>query len=109
VGGQPGWRCAVSGRREHRGRHEPLVITIRRPRARVALARADGELIMAALADAAGYREWRARQRCERCDAEPEGACEDHLHDGAMTGAYRALAIRLAGVLPEPPGGGDTS
>jgi hypothetical protein len=92
-----------------RGRHEPVLITIRRPRARVALARTDGELIMAALADAAGYREWRARQWCERCDAEPEGACEDHLRDAALTGAYRALAVRLAGVLPEPPGGGGAS
>ena len=97
----------MSGRRERRGAHEPLVITIRRPRARVALTRTDGELIMTALADAAAYREWRARQWCERCDAEPEGTCEDHLQDGALTGAYRALAVRLAGVLPEPPGGGD--
>ena len=97
----------MSGRREHHGRHEPLVITIRRPRARVALARTDGELIMAALADAASYREWRARQWCERCDAEPEGTCEDHFQDGALTGAYRALAVRLAAVLPEPAGGGD--
>ena len=109
MGRQPGWRYAVSGRREHRGQHEPVVITIRRPRAKVALARADGELIIAALADAAGYREWRARQWCERCDAEPEGACEDHLRDAALTGAYRELAVRLAGVLPEPPGGGGAS
>jgi hypothetical protein len=87
-----------------RGRHEPLVITIRRPRGRVALARTDGELIMAALADAAQYREWRACQWCERCDAEPEGACEDHLRDAARTGAYRALAVRLADVLPVPEG-----
>ena len=96
-------------RREHRGRHEPLLITIRRPRAKVALARTDGKLIMAALADAAGYREWRARQWCERCDAEPEGTCEDHCRDAALTGAYRELAARLADVLPEPPGGGDGS
>jgi hypothetical protein len=93
------------GRRDDpRGKHEPLVITIRRPRARVALTRSDGELIMGALADAAGYREWRARQWCERCDAEPDGACGDHLHDAALTGAYRALAARLAEVLPSPEG-----
>ena len=29
--------------------------------------------------------------------------------DGALTGAYRALAVRLADVLPEPPGGGGAS
>ena len=94
----------MSGRRERRGRHEPLVITIRKPRVRVALARSDGELIMAALADAASYREWRARQWCESCDAAPEGVCEDHLHDGALTGAYRELAARLADVLPVAEG-----
>jgi hypothetical protein len=86
------------------GRHEPLVITIRRPRARVALTRTDGELIMAALADAASYREWRAIQWCAACDAEPEGVCEEHLQDGALAGAYRALAERLADVLPAAEG-----
>jgi hypothetical protein len=89
-------------RREHHGRHEPLVITIRRPRARVALTRADGELIMAALADAASYHELRAIQWCAACDAEPKDVCEEHLQDGAMAGAYRALAERLADVLPVP-------
>jgi hypothetical protein len=91
-------------RPDPRGRHEPLLITIRRPRARVSLSRTDGQLIMGALADAAGYREWRAGQWCERCDAEPDGVCQDHLHDGALTGAYRALAARLAEVLPGPEG-----
>jgi hypothetical protein len=93
------------GRRpDPRGRHEPLVITIRRPRARVALTRTDGELIMGALADAARYREWRARQQCARCDNERQGICQDHLHDGALTGAYRELSGRLAEVLPVPEG-----
>jgi hypothetical protein len=91
------------------GRHEPLVITIRRPRARVALARSDGELIMHGLADAAGYREWRASQQCAMCDADPEGACEDHLRDAELAGGYRALAARLADVLPAPSGGGEAS
>ena len=100
----------MTGRRhERRGQHEPVVLTIRRPRARVSLARTDAELIMGALADAAAYREWRATQWCARCAAEPEGACEDHLHDAALTGAYRALTARLADVLPEPPGGGGGS
>jgi hypothetical protein len=99
----------VTGRRERRGRHEPLGTTIRRPRARVALTRADGELIMAALADAAGFREWRATRPCAECDTAPEGACDAHLHDAALTGAYRALAVRLADVLPEPRGEGGAS
>jgi hypothetical protein len=83
-----------------RGKHEPLLITIRRPRARVALTRSDGELIMGALADAAGYRELRAGQWCDKCVTAPEGACEDHVHDLDLAGAYRALAVQLAGVLP---------
>ena len=57
-----------------------------------------------ALADAAGYREWRASQWCARCEAEPEGACEDHLGDAALTGTYRALTARLADALPLPEG-----
>lgn len=91
-------------RREHHGRHEPLLITIRTPRQKLKLTKADGAVIMRALADAAGYREWRASQWCARCDAEPEGACEDHLRDAALTGAYRALTARLADVLPLPEG-----
>jgi len=91
----------TGGHHEHRGRHEPLIITIRRPRAKVALTRTDGELIMAALADAADYREQRARQWCDKCLTAAEGACEEHLHDAALTGGYRALAARLADVLPK--------
>jgi len=95
----------VSGRRERRGRHEPLFLTVRRPRARVDLTREDGQLIMAALADAAAYREWRAIQWCAKCDEAPEGTCQDHLRDGALTGAYRELAEWLAEVLPLPESG----
>ena len=93
----------MSGRlREHRGRHEPLRITIRIPGQKLTLGKEDGAVIMSALVDAAGYREWRASQWCPMCDAEPEGACKDHLHDAALTGAYRTLSARLAAVLPEP-------
>jgi hypothetical protein len=95
----------MSGRRyEHRGKHEPLLITIRRPRARVALTRSDGELIMAALADAAGYRELRANQWCEKCMTAPEGACDEHLDDMARAAAYGDLSAQLADVLPAPEG-----
>jgi hypothetical protein len=89
-------------RRERRGKHEPLFMQIRRPRARIDLAREDAELIMSALADAASYRQWRASQWCARCDDAAEGTCKDHLRDGALTGAYRELAEWLAEVLPRP-------
>ena len=91
-------------RREPPGRHEPLIMTIRRPRAKVAPALTDGQLILRALADGARYREWRAIQWCAGCDADPDGVCPDHLNDGALTGAYRELAERLAEVLPAPEG-----
>jgi hypothetical protein len=69
-------------RREHRGRHEPLLITIETPGQKLTLGRADGTLIMCALADAEGYRH--------------------HLNDLERAGTYRDLAARLAGVLPLP-------
>ena len=94
----------MNGRRERRGRHEPLIMTIRKPRARVPLTRTDAGLIRSALADAAAYREWRAIQWCDKCDAAAEGVCEDHLRDGALTSAYRELSERLAAVLPAPDG-----
>ena len=58
---------------------------------------------MAALADAADYREWRAQPVVRQCDAEPEGTCEDHLQDGALTGAYRALAASWPASCPSLP------
>ena len=76
-------------RHEHRGRHEPLLITIRTPRQELTLTRADGAVIMSALADAEGYRH--------------------HLNDLELAGTYRDLTDRLADVLPGPPGGGDPS
>jgi hypothetical protein len=87
-----------------RGRHEPVVITIRRPRARVALTRSDGELIMGALADAAAFRQQLANQWCDRCMTAPEGACAEHLDDMDLAAAYGDLSARLAEVLPEPSG-----
>jgi len=100
-GGQGGigdWNCA--GRREHRGRHEPLVITIRTPGRKLTLGRAEGAVIMRALADAEGYRHLRASQWCAKCENAPEGACSEHLGDVGLAGVYRELTARLAGVLP---------
>ena len=84
------------------GRHEPLLITIRRPRARVALTRDDGQLIMLGLADAAAFRQHRANEWCDKCMTAPEGACDDHVRDMGLADAYGELASRLAGILPAP-------
>jgi hypothetical protein len=96
-------------RREHRGRHEPVVITIRAPGAKVALTKADVLTIRQALSDAEGLRRRRVDQWCRRCENAPQGRCEEHLADLDLANAYEVLAAELAGVLPEPPGGGDTS
>jgi hypothetical protein len=85
-----------------RGRHEPLVITIRTPGRKVTLTRADGAVIMRALADAEGYRHLRASQWCAKCENAPEGACGEHLDDVDLAAVYRDLTDRLAGVLPAP-------
>lgn len=91
-------------RQDRRGRHEPVVITIRRPRARVALTRDDGELILRAFADAAAYRQLRANQWCENCLTAPQGACDEHLDDLDLASAYGELSARLAAILPAPEG-----
>ena len=91
----------MSARRsEHRGRHEPLVITIRIPGQKLTLGRAEGAVIMRALADAEGYRHLRASQWCERCETAAAAACDDHLNDLDLASAYRDLTVRLAEVLP---------
>lgn len=87
-----------------RGRHEPLVITIRVPGQKLTLGRAEGAVIMRALADAEGYRHLRASQRCAKCEAAPAGACHDHLIDVDLAGVYRDLINQLADVLPVPEG-----
>jgi hypothetical protein len=87
-----------------RGRHEPLVITIKVPGQKLTLGRAEGAVIMRALADAEGYRHLRASQWCERCQAADAGACDEHLNDVDLAGVYRDLTDRLADVLPVPEG-----
>jgi hypothetical protein len=89
-----------------RGRHEPLVITIKVPGQKLTLGRAEGGVIMRALVDAEGYRHLRASQWCAKCETAPEGACAEHVHDLDLAEGYRRLAAELADVLPEPPGGG---
>ena len=91
-----------------RGRHEPLVITIKVPGQKLTLGRADGAVIMRALADAGDYRHLRASQWCARCEAEPDGACGEHLADVALADTYRDLAGRLADVLAAPEGAART-
>ena len=100
----------MSGRRhERRGRHEPVIITIRVPGAKVALTKADVVTIMQALTDAEGWRRRRVDQWCGRCENTPQGRCDEHAADLDLASAYGILAAELADVLPEPPGGGGTS
>jgi hypothetical protein len=90
-----------------RGRHEPMIITIRVPGVKVELSKADVITIMQALSDAEGWRRLRVDQWCRRCERAPEGRCKEHLADMALANAYGVLAAELAYVLPEPrtPGG----
>lgn len=96
-------------RREHRGRHEPMIITIRAPGAKVELTKADVITIMQALSDAEGWRRGRVDHWCARCENAPQARCEEHLADMDRANAYGVLAAALADVLPEPPGGGGPS
>jgi hypothetical protein len=89
-----------------RGRHEPMIITIRVPGAKAELTKADVATVMHALSDAEGWRRQRVDQWCRRCENAPQGRCEEHLADLHLAGAYQELAATLAGILPEPPEGG---
>lgn len=82
-------------RREHRGKHEPLVITIRTPGQKLTLGRADGAIIMRAL---------RGSQWCAKCENAPGGVCDDQLDDLDLADTYGDLTARLADVLPVPEG-----
>ncbi len=93
-------------RREHRGRHEPLVITIRAPGAKAEFTKTDVITIMQALSDAVSWRRRRVDQWCRRCENASQGRCEEHAADLELANAYEVLAAELADVLPEPPGGG---
>ena len=93
----------MSARPIRRGRHEPFIITIRVPGAKVTLTKADIETIAQALADAEGWRRRRVDQFCSRCENAPTGRCEEHQADLELAGSYQDLAAELADVLPEPP------
>lgn len=92
-----------------RGRHKPMIITIKVPGAKVDLGRADLITIGQALSDAEGYRRRRVDQWCARCDNAPGGRCKEHRADMALANAYAVLATELADVLPEPPARGGAS
>jgi hypothetical protein len=92
-----------------RGRHEPLIITIRTPGTKVTLTKSDAVTIRQALADAEGYRRLRADQWCLNCETAPQGVCDDHLADLDRADSYKALAATFASVLPEPREGGGAS
>jgi hypothetical protein len=99
----------VNARRIRRGRHEPFIITIKAPGAKVPLTKADVVTIAQVLTDAEGWRRWRVDQWCARCENAPKGRCDEHLADLDLAGLYQDLAAELADVLPEPPGAGDAS
>jgi hypothetical protein len=92
-----------------RGRHEPAIITIRVPGAKVALTKADLITIRQALRDAEGWRRLRVDQWCRRCESASPGRCDEHAADLILASAYGDLDAELAYVLPEPPGGGGPS
>ena len=52
-------------------------------------------LLLAALEDAAAWREERGGTACARCDEHPAGLCDDHGEDLARAAGYRALARDL--------------
>ena len=95
----------MAGRPFRRGRHEPMVITIRVPGRKVEFSKSDVATILQALTDAEGWRRRRIDQWCRRCENAPGGRCDEHAADLILAGAYADLAAELAGILPEPPGG----
>jgi hypothetical protein len=92
-----------------RGRHEPVIITIRAPGSKVALTKSDVVTILQALTDAEDWRRRRADQWCRRCENAPQGRCAEHAADLDLASAYGRLAAELADVLPDPPGVGGAS
>ncbi len=52
-------------------------------------------MVLAALEDAATYREERGGSKCADCEAHPGGLCDDHGDDIARAIEYRALAREL--------------
>jgi hypothetical protein len=99
----------MAGRPFRRGRHEPFLVVIKVPGAKVTLTREDIITIAQALTDAEGWRRRRIDQFCRRCETAPGGRCDAHAADLILAGAYADLAGQLAGILPEPPGEGATS
>jgi hypothetical protein len=50
---------------------------------------------LAALDVAAEYRRYRADLPCDRCDASPQGCCDDHMADLEAADAYDHLAAEI--------------
>jgi hypothetical protein len=70
----------------------------------VTLTREQAGIVLAALEDAAGWRETRATSTCQDCAESPVELCDDHATDLDLAGAYRELARRLAATSPAPAG-----
>lgn len=88
-----------------RGRHEPVIVTIRAPGAKVELTKSDVATILQALTDAESWRRRRVDQWCRGCENAAQGRCDEHAADLDLAAGYGNLAAALAGVLPESPGG----
>ena len=67
-----------------------------RPRA-LGLTPRDRRIILAALTEAADYREGRSALFCEACQSADAGACDEHATDIDQAEQFRALARRLGG------------
>ena len=52
-------------------------------------------VVLAALNDAATFRERRAAEWCDSCENAPDGACDMHVEDLDSVGEYRQLAREL--------------
>lgn len=67
------------------------------PPAGLLLTPRDRRLLLAALADAAAYRNDRGAGYCEACLESDAGACDGHAEDVDQADAYRSLARRIGG------------
>jgi hypothetical protein len=84
-------------RLRNRGRHPAAAV--------VALDAAELAAISRALTDGAAFLRWRAEQRCDACQANPLGACAEHVVDLEQALAYDELAAAL-NERPRPRRGG---
>jgi hypothetical protein len=59
------------------------------------LSPADLDTVLGALADSAGWHEYRASLTCPDCDVSPDGLCDEHAQALDLAGIYGSVARRL--------------